>query len=240
MYAELTPQPRVPAQISEYAHACLTALAEKDLGKHISLGGAFGLSFYYDYRPTHDIDAWWEENISENDRQAVAQCVQSVLETYGTVRTRSWGHVTSIELIPTRDDSKIFSFQIADRSARLEKSLQAPLLSGGLRLDSFTDILASKMVALVERGSPRDFRDIHAVCQAGLTNPKQCWQLWQRRQTMAGTNPDQRRAILAIQTHLTRIALQRPLDKIHDQAQRQAAAQLRSWFEEVFENVLMD
>jgi len=34
------------------------------------------------------------------------------------------------------------------------------------------------MVALVERGAPRDFLDIYTVCQAGLVTLEECWELW--------------------------------------------------------------
>jgi hypothetical protein len=99
-------------------------------------------------------------------------------------------------------------------------------------LDSFADVVASKMVALVERGAPRDFRDIHALCQAGLITPQECWLLWQQRQQMAGSDSDAQRARLAIQTHLARIALHRPLDGIGDPIQRDEADRVRRWFQE--------
>jgi hypothetical protein len=35
----------------DYAEACLQALASQELGDKISLGGAFGLLHYLDYRP---------------------------------------------------------------------------------------------------------------------------------------------------------------------------------------------
>jgi hypothetical protein len=96
------------------------------------------------------------------------------------------------------------------------------------------------MVALVERGAPRDFRDIHALCYSALTTPKQCWQLWRKRQRLAGSDTDSHRARLAIQTHLARIALHRPLDEIPDPEQRAEAEELRSWFQEEFLDALMD
>jgi len=67
-------------------------------------------------------------------------------------------------------------------------------------------LVASKVVALVERGAPRDFRDIHALCRAGLTTPQECWELWRRRQQLAASDTDSARARLAVQTHLARMA----------------------------------
>ena len=90
------------------------------------------------------------------------------------------------------------------------------------------------MTALVERGAPRDFRDVYALCEAGLCTPETCWELWRLRQTQAGSDADFHRAYLAVLTHLERIILQRPLEKITDAAARQQAARLRRWFREVF------
>ena len=94
------------------------------------------------------------------------------------------------------------------------------------------------MTALVERGAPRDFRDIHTLCQAGLTTPQQCWQLSRQRQELAGSDTDSTRARLAVETHLTRIALHRPLAQIADPQQRAGAEQVRTWFTEEFLNAL--
>lgn len=40
-------QPKRPNHVSEYAVACLGALASGGLGRHISLGGALGLAHYH-------------------------------------------------------------------------------------------------------------------------------------------------------------------------------------------------
>jgi hypothetical protein len=98
-------------------------------------------------------------------------------------------------------------------------------------------LVASKMVALVERGAPRDFRDIYALCRADLTTPHDCWALWERRQELSGSDVDRARARLAVETHLTRIALHRPLERIADPQQQAEAEQLRAWFRGVFLDV---
>ena len=111
--------PRRPQHVPEYAQACLDALAVSGLGSHISMGGAFGLAHYYEYRPTHDVDAWWVEPVSSDQRQAIAGSLERALRPYGEVRTRTWGEVVSIEL--TREGKTVFSFQIARRSAELRR-----------------------------------------------------------------------------------------------------------------------
>ncbi len=137
-----------------------------------------------------------------------------------------------------REGKTVFSFQIAHRSVKMQPSVQAGWTD--VLLDSLVDLLASKMVALVERGAPRDFRDIYTLCQADLTTPSQCWQLWRQRQQLAGSDTDANRAHLAIETHLTRIAQHRPLEQIADHAQRLAAEQVRSWFRTEFLHALVD
>ncbi len=195
-------EPSRPSHTPEYAELCLEAVARLKLGDKLSLGGAFGLLHYHDYRPTDDVDAWWEPTATERNRQQVIGAIREALETVGQVRIRSWGDVVSIELI-RGSKKKIFSFQIARRSARLQPSRPAPW--PGILLDSFPDLVANKMIALVERGAPRDFRDIYSLCQAGLMNTGDCWRLWRERQKAAGVEANPERARLAVESHLARI-----------------------------------
>lgn len=221
-----TPQPRRPQHLPDHSEMCLQALVDHGLAEKISLGGALGLLHYLDYRATHDVDAWWTDTATEADRRQVLHILEDVLSQTGEVKTRAWGDVASVELV--RAGKTVFSFQIARRSAQLEPSRLAPWIR--VPLDSLADLVASKMVALVERGAPRDLRDIHAVCQAGLLTPRDCWQLWRRRQAAAGSSADVERARLAIQTHLARIAQHRRLDQIADSTQQQQAEAVRAWY----------
>jgi hypothetical protein len=208
----------------------LEALASSDCGRWLSLGGAFGLAHYFEYRPTHDVDAWWVEPVTHEERQQVIRILEETLRPFGAVHTRSWGDVVSVEL--KQQGKTAFSFQIARRSAQLAES--APSLWTGIRVDSFDDLVASKMVALVERGAPRDLRDIYMLCQSGRCDVARCWDLWQARQRLAGEDADRQRARLAIRTHLARIELARPLSQIADPQERASAEQLRTWFTKEF------
>ena len=87
-----------PAHLSQEAVACLEALAREGLGDKLSLGGALGLLHYLDYRPTFDVDAWWEPATTEDERRRVLDVIQGVLATMGQVRVRAWGDVVSVEL----------------------------------------------------------------------------------------------------------------------------------------------
>jgi hypothetical protein len=216
------------------ALACLAAVAAAGLGRAISLGGGLGLLHYLDYRTTHDADAWWTAEATADDRRRVVTTIEETLRRFGAVRTRRWGEVVSVEM--REGEIRPFSFQIAERSALLEPMV--PIPSGDVLLDSLADIVASKMVALVERGAPRDFRDIHAVCQAGLVTPPECWVLWTRRQTAAGSDVDHGRARLAVETHLARISQHRRLDQITESGEREAAERVRTWFSREFLDAL--
>jgi hypothetical protein len=220
----------------EYGEVCLRALIDRGLGTKVSLTGALGLLHYLDYRPTHDVDAWWTESATDEDRRQVIEVVETTLRPLGTVKKRAWGDVVSIEM--QRNGRTVFSFQIARRSAQLESPAPAPW--GDVLLDSFTDLIASKMVALVERGAPRDFRDIYAVCHSNLIAPRQCWDLWRRRQEAAGSDTRGDRAKLALETHLARIVQHRRLEQIADPQRRQEAGQVRTWFVEEFLNALAE
>ena len=218
--------PKQPAHLSMYAKVCLEALVDAGLAKLISLGGAFGLFHYHDYRPTHDVDAWWNEDVTEAKKQEVVQVLHSTLERFGSVRVRAWGDLTSIEL--SQDGKTVFSFQIAFRSLRLEDLNAAGWID--VPLDSFEDLVSTKMNALVQRGAPRDFKDIYTICVADLITIEECWQLWHKRQELLGNEHDDPKARLAIESHLKRIALQRPLDQFKDDEERAYAKNVREWF----------
>lgn len=229
-------QPKKPTNISAYAEVCLTALSQARLGNLLSLGGAFGLLHYWDYRLTHDVDAWWRPESGADERGQVVDVLESALAVHGAVRIRRWGEVVSIEL--REANRTIFSFQIAERSALLEEPISVDWTS--TPIDSLPDLIASKMNALVERGAPRDFRDIHAICQAGLTTPQRCWELWRERQRLANGETDMSRAQLAVATHLKRIEQHRPIETIDTAEDRYTAQQTRWWYKEEFLNVRLD
>jgi hypothetical protein len=226
--------PSYPTHLSEYTQACLNALADQGLGVAISVGGGIGLLHYLDYRTTHDVDARWTDSATQPVRTEVIRVLETTLVAYGQIRTRTWGDVVSVEL--AMEGQIIFSFQIAARDAQLEPLVKLPWTD--VWLDSLPDLVASKMVALIERGAPRDLRDIHALCHAGLVTPEQCWALWRRRQQLAGSDTDQARARLAIETHLARIEQHRPLTHIEDAPARAQAEQVRTWFREAFLNAI--
>ena len=221
-----------PENMDTLAEECLQALGQRGLGRLISVGGALGLLHYLDYRVTRDADAWWSDSAAESEKQKVIEVIRQVLLSRGNVQIRSWGDVVSIEL--ENKGRVIFSFQIARRTARLNESHKVAWAD--IWVDSWEDLVAAKMTALIERGAPRDFRDIFAICRAKLVAPANCWALWRKRQTMAGSDADRKRARLALQAHLKRIALHRPIEEIRDANERAEATELRNWFNREFIN----
>lgn len=222
--------PSRPQFTSVYAQASLDALSSARVGRWISLGGAFGLAHYDEYRVTKDVDAWWMEGASPRERDAVTAVIEEALGRFGAVRTRRWGEVVSIEL--RIEEKVVFAFQIAQRSARLAQPTSSAW--PGVNLDAFDDLVASKMVALVERGAPRDLLDIFTVCRHQHCTKDRCWQLWHDRQHLAGEDFDRRRAELAIRSHLARVEQARPIDRIDDPKARADAERVRRWFVEEF------
>jgi hypothetical protein len=218
--------PQQPSHLSPYALSGLNALVQAGLADTISLGGALGLFHYLDYRPTYDVDAWWCESTTEEQKRTVLHALETTLSAFGSVRVRAWGDVVSVEL--AKEGKTVFSFQIAARSVRLEETVSAGWID--IRLDSLEDLVSAKMNALIERGAPRDFLDIFTICDSRLFNIAECWALWRRRQTLAGSDADMDRARLAIETHLERIALHRPLDEIENAQERAQAQKVRDWF----------
>lgn len=72
-------------------------------------------------------------------------------------------------------------------------------------LDGFSDLVANKMVALVERGAPQDFLDIYTLCYEGLTTASRCWQLWKVRQESNGHMVKIKWAKMAVLNHVAQL-----------------------------------
>lgn len=229
-------QPHRPRHTPEYADVCLRAISAAGLDAVITIGGGLGLLHYLDYRSTFDVDAWWSPTASPAARRQLVEVVEAALQTLGAVHRREWGEVVSVEL--HAGGARVFSFQIAERSAQLRAAESVAWTS--VPVDSLDDLVASKMTALTERGAPRDFRDIHALCEADLSTPTACWRAWAARQELSGSDRDLQRARLAIETHLARIERHRPLAEIPDADERAAASALRTWFKEVFLHADLD
>ncbi len=223
-------QPSKPRDLDPLAVELLGGLGAFPGARHLVLGGYFALKHYCDYRVTHNVAAWWSEESTGQDRDAVRAALLSVLTEIGQRRAldlkqRRFGDTESWELI--RAGRKIFSMQIASRTVQLEPYLPSPWPP--LQIESFADNVGSKMNALVQRGAPRDFLDIRQLVIAGLATPRECWPVWQRK------NPDLKlaEARAEVARHLHELELRRPLETRVDPAERERAGETRRWFREV-------
>ncbi|HEX9653887.1 MAG TPA: nucleotidyl transferase AbiEii/AbiGii toxin family protein [bacterium] len=223
--------PTIPKQINPFALACLEALQKSGLGNHVSLGGALGLTLYHEFRSTKDVDAWWTSEATAKEQKEVIEVLRKTLEKFGEVKLRRFGDVVSLDLY--EKEQVCFNFQIANRSVQLRPPLLSPWAP--VKLDTFEDLVASKMAALIERGIPRDFLDIYEICNQKLCTTWQCWRLWLDREAKRGVqHADLMPAAAAVLMHLNRIEKTRPLNLIKDQEAREKATELREWFKNVF------
>jgi hypothetical protein len=153
--------------------------------------------------------------------------MQQVAAEAGMVlQERRFGDTQSFELL--REGQRRFSFQIAARAITLEESRESAWPP--LRIETLTDNIGAKMNALVNRGAPRDFLDVHAAVEAGLVTVARCWGLWEAKNP--GGSPEAARQNLLL--HLAGLDARRPLPSIADPDARERARRVREWFRTTF------
>ena len=219
--------PKTPKNLNPLARELLESLAGHAEAAEIVLGGGVALSHYLEYRDTVDVDAWWRVERREEVSRFLERCMMELATRHGlTYRRRSWGETESLELM--RGSQKTFSFQISKRTLYLDAAIPAEWQP--LWIETLRDNVASKMTALVERGAPRDMRDIFELCARGITSREECWKLWKRKNPERDEREGPEKALFYIE----RLEQQRPLEKMQSQEERDRAASLRSWFRSVF------
>ena len=224
MRSEIPPVP--PQSLSPYAREILQLLAGHPEAAEIVIGGGVALSHYAEYRETFDLDAWWATAPTAAARHLIATSLQVVANRHGLVfRQRSWGETESFELADSQ--RKVFSLQIASRDRYLDEPLEAAWPP--VRIETLRDNIASKMVALVERGAPRDLRDIHHLCLRNLVTVAECWDLYR----IKNPQQDPTEAAAKILHAIERLEMQRPLQSIPDEVDRRDAATVRTWYRDV-------
>ena len=68
-----------------------------------------------------DWEAWWSEAVTERDRQAVLQFLETSLSDFGMLRARTWGDGVSVELF--QEGKTVFSSKSAAHSVQLEEPI---------------------------------------------------------------------------------------------------------------------
>ncbi|NDC53129.1 MAG: hypothetical protein EBZ74_02280 [Planctomycetia bacterium] len=225
MPADIPPVP--PSRLCGYAREVLELLAGHAAAAEIVIGGGVALSHYVEYRDTFDLDAWWATAPTSSARELMGRAMHTVAERHGlTLTRRTWGETESYELAD--GPRKVFSLQIAARDRFLEPTLEAAWPP--VRLETLRDNVASKMTALVERGAPRDLRDVYHLCHRGILSAAECWQLYCQK------NPghDVQTAADKVLHCVERLEMQRPLDTIESQDERLQAAAVRAWYRDIF------
>lgn len=211
-----------PEPVEPLAAEILKGLRSFPEAGELVLGGYFALKQYVDYRRTRHLDAWWRTGKTEGTMACIRQVMKEVAERHGlTLAERGWGETVSFEL--SQRERKIFSFQIALRSVELEsprRSAWDPIL-----VESLADTVGSKLNALVQRGAPRDFLDVHELVARGIASVERCWNWWSQKNP--GVDVLQARAQAL--RHLEAIELRRPIEVIEDPDEQAAARGTREW-----------
>lgn len=221
------PLPQPPASLGPLAREVLEFLAGHADAAEIVIGGGVALAHYLDYRDTHDLDAWWATAPTGAATALLREAVTSVGRRHGLGSAeRAWGETLSLELLDA--DRKVFSLQIAPRDRYLDATLEAAWPP--VRIETLRDNVASKMTALVERGAPRDLRDIHRLCTGGLLTMADCWAIYEQKNPGRTSRDGAAKVLHAVE----RLELQRPLDRIAAEQERREAETVRRWYRDVF------
>jgi hypothetical protein len=214
-------------RLDPVAARILSLLAGRPEASEIVIGGYLALQHYLDYRQTHDIDAWWHTRANADTERAIRDVMhQAASESGMALAERRFGDTLSFEL--SKDGRRHFSFQIAARSHVLDEP--QPSSWPPVRLETLSDTVGSKMNALVNRGAPRDFLDVHAIVGAGLMDVERCWSLWQAKNPSGTLDAAKQNVLL----HLAGLEARRPLHAIEDPAAREQATRVRQWVRDVF------
>lgn len=220
--------PKKPFGLAPLTSALLEGAKDQPWAERLVLGGGVAFSHYIEYRATIDADFWWAEGVSAAEKSETITEIENLLRAVAapffpnsTVTTRRWGDTVSIDV--SAGGERRFSCQIAERTTRLFPYIASPF--GKIQLETLEENLASKMNALVRRGSARDFLDIYTAIKSGAITWSGCWQLWEAKN--AGV--DRQQAVTQVALHLHAIEQRRPLESLPD-ARREAARELREFF----------
>lgn len=222
-----TPLPKPPGNLHPLSRELLDELAGHAEGAEIVIGGGVALSHYLEYRTTVDLDAWWRDEPRADVVAFLEAAMRALASRHGfEYRRRSWGDTESLELL--RGSAKQFSFQISRRTLALDDAI--PSQWAPVCIETLRDNVASKMMALVQRGAPRDFLDIYQLCTSDVVGMNDCWKAFTEKS--AGITIDEaKRKIVA---RLAMIEASRPLETIQPGEAREQAARVRDWYYRVF------
>lgn len=221
------PKPQVPKNLNPLAREVLEELSQYPGSSEIIIGGGVALQHYLPFRQTVDVDAWWAKGVSEQGLDAVERATETVALRHGYEVDKS-SKKESHSFAFKKGEQKQFSFQIALRSLEIDPPFTSAW--SPIKIETLQDNLAGKMNALVKRGAPRDYVDVHNICRQGLATPKECWDLWQKRNPKAEICD----AASTVVHSLKSIEDRRPLETIKNLEERANVENARAWFKTDF------
>jgi hypothetical protein len=220
------PTPQQP-ELPKMSRRVLDELSRRKEAESLVLGGGVALAHYLPYRQTYDIDFWNRGN--REGVKVLREILGTIAQEEGAtlVEREARDGTVSLEIreSPESRNPPIFGVNVEDRPVVLAPPL--PSSWGGVGVDSLEDNVAAKMTALVYRGLPRDFRDIHEVCKSGLLQPEECWKLFSKRNP--SIDLDAGKTMVA--RNLGEIERRRPISEI-PKKERSQAIHVRTWFKQ--------
>jgi len=211
------PLPKPPEHLHPLCREFLERLAGHAQAAEIVIGGGVALSHYLEYRPTVDRDAWWHGEPRADVVALLEDSMRALAARHDfEYHRRSWGETDSLEVLLGAE--KRFSFQISRRTRSLDEPL--PSQWKPVCIETLRDNVATKMIALVQRGAPRDFLDIHQRCTRDVISMADCWKAFTEKGLGIGID-EAKRKIIAL---LAMIEASRPLETIEPVEARERAA----------------
>lgn len=231
------------ANLHPYTVEILKKLGEENETEFV-IGGGVALCHYITPRDTVDLDGWWKTDESALTIKRLEDILTGIARRKNCVfNMRRFNDVISLELFAGAQN-KVYSVQIAKR----DKYLEEPALSvWNVPIETLKDNIGSKMKALINRGTPRDFLDIFKICTEGKATPEECWDIATQAilpQVEPGsdkTNPKATNQIIQqgkaeITRHLLQLESRRPLPPASpdEPEQTRNARTLRNWYKTKF------
>jgi hypothetical protein len=205
------------------------------------IGGGVALCHYVSPRDTFDLDGWWKTEESEATIRKLEVILNEIAKREQLeLRINRFNDVISLELIAD-SQKKVYSVQVAKR----DRYLDSPVLSEwNVPIETLRDNIGSKMKALINRGTPRDFLDIHKICTEGKATAQGCWDIASQvispwAATMANESNTKERiqqGKAEVAHHLLQIETRKPLppEMANESDQIKNARSLRNWFKTHF------
>jgi hypothetical protein len=221
--------PTKPSNLAPITESLFRLIQDQPWADRLVIGGGVAFAHYLEYRPTVDADFWWADNVSKTGMDETVAAIEKLLPEAAkpfyeapVIGSRRWGDTISIEV--SSGGRRVYSCQIATRTAQLFPYLASPF--GMIQIETFEENLASKMNALVGRGSARDFLDVYMAITSGRLTWQRCWDLWQAK----NSGVDMPQAAAQVALHLQGIEQRRPLNDVPEPGRSRARA-VREFFQ---------